>query len=93
MPPSYGLGLAARFSDSFTLSLDVYRTEWEKHKLHTDIGTISPITERSIDSSSIKPTHHIRLGLEYLIINPQSIVPLRLGFFYDLIPMIFTASA
>jgi len=29
MPMSYGIGFAYRFSDAFTTSLDIYRTEWD----------------------------------------------------------------
>jgi long-subunit fatty acid transport protein len=29
MPMSYGVGLAYRFSDAFTASMDIYRTEWD----------------------------------------------------------------
>lgn len=83
MPPSYGLGLAIRFSDALTASLDFYRTEWGKHKLKTDEGTFSPVTEAPLDSSSVKSTDHLRLGLEYLVIKRQAIVPLRFGLFYD----------
>ena len=83
MPPSYGLGLSARFSDSSTLSLDFYRTEWGKHKLEISEGTLSPVTEEPIGSVSVKSTNHIRLGFEYLKITPRTIIAFRSGLFYD----------
>ena len=66
MPPSYGLEVAARLSDHLTLSLDLYWTEWEKYKLYNNEGNFSTVTNDYVEASCIKPTHHIRLGWEYL---------------------------
>jgi long-subunit fatty acid transport protein len=85
MPASYGLGMAFRFSDSLTIALDVYHTEWDKHKLHKSTGTISPVTGESFGSSDAvtKPTTHVRLGAEYLFIKRHTILAARFGLFYD----------
>jgi len=84
MPMSYGLGLAARLNDSFSLSFDMYRTEWGDYILHTSDGReISPITGKEKDDSDIDATTQIRMGGEYLIIGKASVIPLRSGLFYD----------
>jgi len=87
MPMSYGIGIAYRFSDSFTASLDVYRTEWDDFELTDAAGnTISPITGLPTSVSDISPTHQVRLGAEYLFIQPKYVIPVRAGVFYDPAP-------
>ena len=87
MPMSYGIGFAWRFSDEFTASLDLYRTEWGQFVLTDAKGNrTSPISDRPLNESDIKPTHQIRLGAEYLFIRPGYVVPLRGGVFYDPAP-------
>jgi long-subunit fatty acid transport protein len=87
MPLSYGIGFAYRFSDAFTASLDVYRTEWDDFVLTDYQGNqISPITGQPIAESDINPTHQVRLGAEYLFITTKYVIPLRAGAFYDPAP-------
>ena len=87
MPMSYGIGLAYRFSDLFTASLDIYRTEWGDFILTDSKGNeTSPITGRPISESDIGPTHQVRTGGEYLLIKPKYVIPLRGGVFYDPAP-------
>lgn len=84
MPMSYGIGIATRWSDAFTLSFDVYRTEWGDYVLHTADGEdISPITNAPINESDIDATTQVRLGGEYLFIGNRAVIPLRAGVFYD----------
>lgn len=84
MPMAYGIGLAIRFSDEFTASLDIYRTEWGEFILTDPNGNkISPISGVKMNKSQIDPTHQIRAGVEYLIITTKYIIPLRGGMFYD----------
>ncbi len=84
MPMSYGIGLAYRFSDSLTLSADIYRTHWNDFELRKSDGTrVSPVSGKNIDDSDIDPTTWFRLGTEYLIIREQTLIPLRAGIFYD----------
>jgi long-subunit fatty acid transport protein len=84
MPLSYGLGVALRFSDRFTVSLDVFRTEWDHFRLEDGSGNrISPTTGKLSHESPIKETHQVRLGAEYLFIFTKTVVPLRWGVFYD----------
>lgn len=84
MPDSYGLGLAVRFSDSLTVDIDVYRTEWGKLTLVDSKDTkTSPVTGKSKRDSNVKPTHQVRIGGEYLIILENTVIPLRAGVFYD----------
>jgi len=89
MPMSYGIGVAYRFSDVFTVSADVYRTEWDDFVLTDSAGNeVSPVTQRHPDDSDIDPTHQVRVGAEYLFISPSSdyVIPLRGGMFYDPAP-------
>ena len=84
MPLSYGLGLALRFSDKFTVSCDVYRTEWDHFRLKDGRGNyINPITGNPSHESSVDSTTQVRLGAEYLFIFTKTVVPLRWGVFYD----------
>lgn len=86
MPISYGIGFSYRFSDAFTISADMYRTEWQDFLLKRTSGETSPITGLSAAESDIDPTTQIRLGFEYLFIRPQYLIPLRGGAFYDPVP-------
>lgn len=87
MPMSYGVGVAYRFSDEWTASADVYRTEWGDFVLTTSDGRkLSPVSGRNAGASHIPATTQVRLGTEYLIIKPKVIVPLRAGAFYDPAP-------
>ena len=87
MPMSYGVGLAYRFSDKLTTSLDIYRTEWDNFIL-TDANDneISPITGESADESDVEPTLQIRAGAEYLYVTNSCVIPFRGGVFYDPAP-------
>ena len=87
MPMSYGIGFAYRFSDEFTTSIDIYRTEWDDYVLTDSNGNrTSPISGESISDSDIDPTHQVRIGAEYLFIKPNYVIPLRGGIFYDPAP-------
>ena len=87
MPMSYGIGLAYRFSDALTASIDIYRTEWGDFELtDADGNKTSPITGKPSSEADIDPTHQIRLGVEYLFIKPKYVIPLRGGLFYDPAP-------
>jgi len=87
MPMSYGLGVSYRFSDQFTASADIYRTEWDDFVLTDAQGNqTSPITGNPVSESNIDPTHQVRIGAEYLFINPGYVIPVRGGIFYDPAP-------
>jgi photosystem II stability/assembly factor-like uncharacterized protein/long-subunit fatty acid transport protein len=86
MPLSYGIGLAWRFSDAFSIDLDVYRTDWSEYYLTDDQGNeFSPIDGRPKYQSQVKDTTQIRIGGEYLFIKQKKnmVIPIRAGFFYD----------
>ena len=86
MPMSYGIGLAWRFSDAFSMDVDVYRTEWRKYILTDDRGNeFSPIDGRPKSQSDVDDTTQVRIGAEYLFImqNKNIAIPVRAGFFYD----------
>ena len=87
MPMSYGIGLSYRFSDKFTASADIYRTEWEDYVLTDFTGQeVSPITGKPVAESDISATTQVRLGIEHLLIANKYVVPLRGGIFYDPAP-------
>jgi len=87
MPMSYGIGLAYRFSDQFTVAGDVYRTEWQDFELKDSHGNkTSPITGRPTSESDVDPTYQVRFGAEYLLMYPNYVIPLRAGIFYDPAP-------
>ena len=86
MPMSYGIGFAWRFTDHFTMDLDVYRTQWSEYMLtDADGNQMSPINALPKDQADIEDTTQVRLGAEYLFYKPESkwIIPLRGGLFYD----------
>ncbi len=86
MPLSYGLGWSRRFQDTFTLGIDIYRTEWGDYSLTNGKGEeFSPIDGRPKGQSDVDATTHVRIGAEYLFLIPQRqmAVPMRAGIFYD----------
>ena len=87
MPMTYGIGIAYRHSDQFTLSADVSRTHWQDFILTDDRGNkSSPISGLPEDESDIDPTWQVRLGSEYLFIQSDYAIPVRAGLFYDPAP-------
>ncbi|MFH2091853.1 MAG: outer membrane protein transport protein [Pseudomonadota bacterium] len=86
MPMSYGLGVAWRFSDHFTMAFDIYRTQWSDYFLVDSQGNkMSPINALPKIQSDIEDTTQFRLGGEYLFYKPDGkiVIPLRGGLFYD----------
>jgi long-subunit fatty acid transport protein len=86
MPLSYGLGLALRLSDAFTIAADVYRTDWSEFILEDSQGNkFSPIDGRPKSESNVNDTTQVRIGGEYLFISQSKdiVVPVRAGVFYD----------
>lgn len=87
MPMSYGIGMVYNISDNFSVSGDIYRTEWSDCVYRNADGEeISPITGGS--ASAVDPTHQIRIGGEYRFINKEKeyLIPIRAGIFYDPAP-------
>jgi long-subunit fatty acid transport protein len=95
-PMSYGLGLAWKITNILTVSMDIYRTEWDEFLIKTPDGEFSPLFTLPSDDSFlmpssipvIKPTHQVRIGTEYLSLNKtyQVVIPFRAGLFYDPVP-------
>lgn len=93
-PAVMGVGVAYRFpNDKLTLSLDVTTRNWENY-IKTDrragpLGRrVSAITNMPDWLNSYDPTYTVRLGAEYVFVNPkrarQDFLPsLRAGLFYD----------
>ncbi|OQX06999.1 MAG: hypothetical protein BWK80_50080 [Desulfobacteraceae bacterium IS3] len=90
MPMSYGLGFAYRHSDTFTVSLDIYKTDWDKFTLKDNNSNdeISPVTGAPLAESDIDPTVQVRAGAEWLFVSPHSKYKKAfcLGAFYDPAP-------
>jgi len=87
MPMSYGLGVAYRFSDEYTMSLDVYRTEWDDFVVYNPDGTrVSAVSGKEIGVSEISASTQVRMGAEYLFIRDKYVIPLRGGIFADPAP-------
>jgi long-subunit fatty acid transport protein len=95
IPESYGLGLAVKLTNLWSVSFDVYRTQWDEFIIKTDQGKYSPLFALPStddfsynDIPTIKPTHQIRVGSEYLYLNKaqQMVIPFRWGIFYDPVP-------
>lgn len=86
MPLAYGIGWSRRFSDALTLAVDIYRTHWDDYILTDGQGNqFSPIDGRPKSQSRVDPTTHVRLGGEYVLMQPHRgrAIPLRAGLFYD----------
>jgi len=82
-PMSYGLGIAFRLSDEFSLAFDVYRTDWSDYWVKAHSRKTSPITGGRSSDTHIHDTTQVRAGCEYLFVLEKTIIPLRLGVFYD----------
>ena len=82
-PMSYGLGVAFRLSDAFTVDLDVYRTEWSKFYAKSGNGKKTNIAGDPWKESHPHDTTQVRLGGEYLFITEKTLIPARFGLFYD----------
>lgn len=84
MPFAYGIGLAIKPTDRLIFDLDIYRMEWDDYVIIDPSGNkMDPITGLPKGESSIKPTHHIRLGGEYVFILKKMTLSFRSGMFYD----------
>lgn len=84
MPLSFGFGIALRFTDALTVSLDAYHTQWSKFILEDSSGERrSPITGKLAGKSHVSGTTQVRLGAEYLFILTNTVIPVRGGLFYD----------
>jgi long-subunit fatty acid transport protein len=84
MPLSYGLGLSYRYSDEWTMSFDVYRTDWSKFEIRDEGGNrLNPLDGKPLSEGRLKDTTQVRAGVEYFILGEHDMVPLRLGLFYD----------
>jgi len=100
-PGAVGVGVAYRFpNDKLTLALDVTRRNWDRFVQIDPRGTrglfplfngtrrISPITGMDKWRSPHDPTYTVRLGAEYVFVDPtkarQKLLPsVRAGVFYD----------
>ena len=86
LPLSYGAGIACRFSDRWSLGLDLYLTDWSDYYIQDGEGNrFSPIDGRPLELSDVGDTTQVRFGTEYLFLFPEKfiVIPVRFGAFYD----------
>ncbi len=87
MPMSYGIGVSWRFSDALTVSLDLSRTKWDDFVFIDSKGfKTSSVSGKAMEESDVGPTHHARLGMEYLVDVYGRAIPVCAGVFYDPAP-------
>ncbi|ETR67298.1 MAG: hypothetical protein OMM_05207 [Candidatus Magnetoglobus multicellularis str. Araruama] len=88
MPMSIGLGISYKYSDKFTVSFDIYRTNWNDFILKDLNGNErSPITGESIETSTINASNQFRVGMEYIMLeSAKYALPFCFGLFYDPAP-------
>ncbi len=93
-PDALAVGVAHRFNDRFTLSLDVTRVDWNDHYMKDARGVRTSLIdahnlEKPVEHVHFDPTYTMRLGGEYVFIprHPDEEMPrlwtLRAGIFYD----------
>ncbi len=94
-PDAIGAGAAYRFADDkLTVALDVTRRDWndfvirDPHNRSLNRQVISGVTGLPRSDNAIDATWTVRLGAEYVFVNPakpkQDYLPsLRAGVFYD----------
>jgi len=64
MPMSYGMGISYKVNNHFSISGDIYRTQWNHFEyIKHDQQKISAI-QLPLNQSHIEPTHHLRFGME-----------------------------
>jgi long-subunit fatty acid transport protein len=88
MPLTWGFGLLYRYHDNCYLAADFYETHWHHFLLRTEGHEICPLSGRDRTEFQMDRTYQIRLGGEYIWIDPiqRRLIPLRFGLFYDPIP-------
>ena len=80
LPTEYGLGIAYKPTDAFTLAVDWNRVEYSTL---TDRFTGIPGLMGAFDDFSVSDGDEFHLGIEYLILTIQSPVALRAGAWLD----------
>ena len=92
-PDQFGIGFSNRFSDAFTMALDLTYVRWDaftaEHlaadpmtgRSHRE--TFSAVSGLLQSRSHVDPVATVRLGAEYIFIREKIAVPLRAGAFYD----------
>jgi long-subunit fatty acid transport protein len=76
MPLMFGLGASYRFGDFFTVGVDFERRNYGKSKIKfSDDDSKFPMSMSGDDVTQF------RLGMEYLIVTDNYVVPIRLGAF------------
>jgi len=88
MPLTWGFGLLYRYHDNFYLAADFYETHWHHFLLRTENHEICPLSGRARTEFQMDRTYQVRIGGEYIWINPvqRRLIPFRFGFFYDPMP-------
>lgn len=87
MPLSYGFGLVYNYiQDELSFSFDIYRTNWN-HCVYKypNQQEAHLLTGKDINQIKINATTQVRMGVEYLMIDPisQNIYTIRSGLYSD----------
>jgi long-subunit fatty acid transport protein len=86
MPMSYGIGISYKYSERFSIALDIYHTEWHKFMRELSSGDRLSALTGGYDFIQIKDTTQIRIGFEYLKHYTSQTIPVCMGLFYDPAP-------
>lgn len=88
MPFILSAGIAWSVSNPLSLSLDLTWTDWSEYTFLKNGVSKNPLTGRSAHIDKLNDTFTCRMGLEYLVIQDQYMIPLRCGIGYDPAPAV-----
>jgi long-subunit fatty acid transport protein len=88
MPLTWGVGLLYCYHENFYLAADFYETQWHHFFMRTESQQICPLSGRTRNEFQLDRTYQVRIGGEYIWINPiqRRLIPFRFGLFYDPMP-------
>jgi len=88
MPMTLGLGLLYSYHENFYLAADVYQTHWHHFLIQTEGQERCPLSGQSRAAFQMDRTYQVRLGGEYIWVDPiwHRLIPFRFGLFYDPMP-------
>jgi long-subunit fatty acid transport protein len=88
MPLTWGFGILYRYHENFYLAVDFYETKWHHFLMQYEGQQICPLSGRARNDFQLDRTYQVRIGGEYIWINPiqRRLIPFRVGLFYDPMP-------
>ncbi len=84
-PLIIGVGTAWRPNDELTVSGDVTWAQWSEYRFEEGGVNNNPITSTR---NQLRDTFTVRVGMEYLLILKENLIPLRCGLAYDPAPAV-----